>query len=76
MRCAKFGTICTIQKNVKTSMKECYFNKFIEHVTDLLFSAYAKFSEDLTLRECAYQGVRNVRFSGKFAYVLNECPIS
>ena len=53
-------------------MKECYFNKFIEHVTDLLFSAYAKFSEDLTLRECAYQGVRNVRFSGKFAYVLNE----
>ena len=21
---------------------------------------------------CAYQGVRNVRFSGKFAHVLNE----
>ena len=72
MRCAKFGTICTIQKTVKTSMKECYFNKFIEHVTNLSFSTYAKFSEELTLRECAYQGVRNVRFSEKFAYVLNE----
>ena len=53
-------------------MKECYFNKFIEHVTNLSFSTYAKFSEELTLRECAYQGVRNVRFSEKFAYVLNE----
>ena len=53
-------------------MKECYFNKFNGHVTNLSFSTYAKFSEELTLRECAYQGVRNVRFSEKFAYVLNE----
>ena len=32
------------------------------------FSTYEKFSEKLTF---AYQGVRNISFSGNFAYVLN-----
>ena len=35
------------------------------------FSTCTKFSEKL-----AYQGVRNVSFSGSFAYVLNEWPPS
>ena len=43
---------------------------------DNLFSTYAQLSEKLTfltpLRTCAYQDVRNVRFSANFAYLLNE----
>ena len=30
----------------------------------------------LFFRACAYQGVRNVRFSEDFAYLLNEWPPS
>ena len=39
---------------------------------DYSFSTYENVSEKLTfLDTCAYQGVRNVSFSEKIAYVLN-----
>ena len=54
--------------------------KTLRRVRDYPFRMHAKFSEKLTFltllirtRTCAYQGVRNVRFSQNFAYVINGC---
>ena len=45
----------------------------ISILRDHSISTYAKFPENLTfLTPYAYQGVRNVRFSKNFAYVLSE----
>ena len=45
----------------------------ISVLRDHSISTYAKFPENLTfLTPYAYQGVRNVRFSKNFAYVLSE----
>ena len=71
-----------IQKKEKWSwlvngLKFVLFLLFL--VRDYSFSTYSKFSEKtnfsyllIRTRICAYQGVRNVRFSENFAYVLNE----
>ena len=56
--------------------------KFNDFIGDHSFSTFAKFSEKLNIsyplipaRTCAYQGVRNVSFSGNFANILNEWSI-
>ena len=59
-----------------------FVQKFNDFIGDHSFSTFAKFSEKLNIsyplipaRTCAYQGVRNVSFSGNFANILNEWSI-
>ena len=50
-------------------------NSVFETLSKIFFISWKSHVYKITLRRCAYQGVRNVRFSENFAYVLNEYPL-
>ena len=76
-----------VKKNVIKIFKGVGFKIEIKthhkKVSHYSFSMYAKFSQKTNIcntlictRTCAYEGVTNVSFSSKLAYVLNECSLN